>query len=293
MVLSERWNLLLRRLPWLFTAMVIYHLAWAVGLYTAFRSLTLPLVKRMPDSGFQSLEFQVLFAEWQFRLYKTDMMGPAIAFVAGLLLLRMMFTPFINAGLYYTFHLAGEPGHDFQRKPFSPFSFRQLKTFLIGLGRVGKPFWLIHLLQWALALLPLWLAMHRIGGLEAVITGAVQLRTITLLSPYLFDLFDDFTAPDHVYPICCRNPKPPYRNGSLLCSPSHQNHRHQPDAVRTACDSVFVTQSDLYCFCRVLRDRILYRFVRSARIFQNVGNFCTVSVLSFIVLIIKNLLNMN
>lgn len=172
---------LLRRLPWLFTAMVIYHLAWAVGLYTAFRSLTLPLVKRMPDSGFQSLEFQVLFAEWQFRLYKTDMMGPAIAFVAGLLLLRMMFTPFINAGLYYTFHLAGEPGHDFQRKPFSPFSFRQLKTFLIGLGRVGKPFWLIHLLQWALALLPLWLAMHRIGGLEAVITGAVQLRTITLL----------------------------------------------------------------------------------------------------------------
>lgn len=172
---------LLRRLPWLFTAMVIYHLAWAVGLYTAFRSLTLPLVKRMPDSGFQSLEFQVLFAEWQFRLYKTDMMGPAIAFVAGLLLLRMMFTPFINAGLYYTFHLTGEPGHDFQRKPFSPFSFRQLKTFLIGLGRVGKPFWLIHLLQWALALLPLWLAMYRIGGLEAVITGAVQLRTITLL----------------------------------------------------------------------------------------------------------------
>lgn len=172
---------LLRRLPWLFTAMVIYHLAWAVGLYTAFRSLTLPLVKRMPDSGFQSLEFQVLFAEWQFRLYKTDMMGPAIAFVAGLLLLRMMFTPFINAGLYYTFHLTGEPGHDLQRKPFSPFSFRQLKTFLIGLGRVGKPFWLIHLLQWALALLPLWLAMYRIGGLEAVITGAVQLRTITLL----------------------------------------------------------------------------------------------------------------
>lgn len=155
---------LIRRLPWLFAMIVAYQIAWAAGLYNAFHSLLSPLIPRVPDGGFASLEFQILLAETQFRLYKTDAILPVATFLGGLFILRMMFTPFINAGLFYTIHADGD---------------RSLWLFVRGCRQLGVRFLQIHAVQWALALAPPLIAAVIAGGWEAIVTGSIDLRNLT------------------------------------------------------------------------------------------------------------------
>ncbi|WP_058300961.1 hypothetical protein [Gorillibacterium timonense] len=132
--------------PFVLAVLFLYRFAWAFALFRIAKSHVVPLLARYPDSGGPSGGAQLFLMEAQFRLAKTDL---AAEYVGGLLLLlgiRMLITPLLNAGIFYSL------------------THTQLNTgyrFFKGLKRLGPAFTLYYAARMALTLLPLlWIYPH-------------------------------------------------------------------------------------------------------------------------------------
>ncbi|CAI6086968.1 hypothetical protein [Cohnella sp. JJ-181] len=93
-----------KRHKYVLVALFLYRLLWGFFLYRFIDSVVAPLLLRYPDEHPLGAAAKQLFAvEAQFRLLKTDLADGTLLMLGGMLLLRMLLTPILNAGLYYSF----------------------------------------------------------------------------------------------------------------------------------------------------------------------------------------------
>ncbi|WEK54479.1 MAG: hypothetical protein P0Y55_18410 [Candidatus Cohnella colombiensis] len=121
----------------------LYRLLWGFVFYRFIDSVVTPILSRYPKEHPNEAAAQLFLIEAQFRLLKTDLMNEALLTLGAMLFIRMLLTPVLNAGLYYSFHHAVE-GEGTQ--------------VLTGIRRVWKPVTMLYWLENALILLPaIWL----------------------------------------------------------------------------------------------------------------------------------------
>lgn len=96
------WNLAWQQ-PFVLIVLLVYHFAWGFALYRYVAAIVTPLLYRYPQEGSVAAT-HLFWAEAQFRLTKTDLALPYLYGLVGLLLLRWLMTPLVNAGVYYSLH---------------------------------------------------------------------------------------------------------------------------------------------------------------------------------------------
>lgn len=89
--------------PFAVFTLFVYHLAWGIVLYKLIQSVVLPLLHRYP-AELSKEAVQLFWIESQFQLMKTSLIQPFLWWGLGLLGLRMLLHPLLNAGVYYSLH---------------------------------------------------------------------------------------------------------------------------------------------------------------------------------------------
>jgi hypothetical protein len=92
------------RQPFAVTGLFVYELLWGFFMYRYIQSIVTPLLHRYPGAGVPSSAGHLFFAEGQFRLMKTELIVPYLWTLAGLLAVRMIVSPLLNAAVYYSLH---------------------------------------------------------------------------------------------------------------------------------------------------------------------------------------------
>ncbi|AGA59595.1 hypothetical protein Theco_3567 [Thermobacillus composti KWC4] len=136
------WNRTVRHAG-IIVLLFVYQFLWGFFLYRAIDGVLVPLLKRYPDPLAAKGAVELFLVEAQFRIMKTDLLVPYGLALAGLLAVRMLLTPFINAGLFHSLqHATKERG----------------TTFFSGIRAAWKRIALIYAAELALILAPLaWL----------------------------------------------------------------------------------------------------------------------------------------
>jgi hypothetical protein len=121
----------------------VYQFLWGFFLYRAIDGVLVPLLKRYPDPLAAKGAVELFLVEAQFRIMKTDLLVPYGLALAGLLAVRMLLTPVINAGLFHSLqHATKERG----------------TAFFAGIRAAWKRVALIYAAELVLTLAPLiWL----------------------------------------------------------------------------------------------------------------------------------------
>lgn len=119
----------------------IYHFAWGLALLVFVKSIVLPLMYRFPGGHMSHSASQLFLAEGQFRLMKTDISEPYLWTLFGLAAIRMLVTPLLNAGVYYSLH------HSHLNSGY---------RFLQGIRQLGGAFFGYYAAQMVATLAPLY-----------------------------------------------------------------------------------------------------------------------------------------
>lgn len=129
-----------KRHKYVLVALFLYRLLWGFFLYRLIDSIVVRTLERFPDRHpLGDAARQVFAIETQFRLLKTDMADKTLLLLGGMLLLRMLITPILNAGLYYSFGCDGEGGGT---------------QVLHGIRKAWRKVSLLYLVEKLVALLP-------------------------------------------------------------------------------------------------------------------------------------------
>lgn len=143
--LKMGWDMTVRH-KYVLVLLFLYRLLWGFFLYRFVDSVLTPILARYPDEHPNSDSTHLFLIEAQFRLLKTDLVNEVLWMLGALLLLRMVLTPLLNAGVYYSFHHSVEG---------------EGTRVLVGMRRVWKSVTLLYWLENGLILLPiLWLLPH-------------------------------------------------------------------------------------------------------------------------------------
>lgn len=136
------WNRTVRHFG-IIVVLFVYQFLWGFFLYRAIDGVLVPFLKRYPDPLAAKGAVELFLIEAQFRIMKTDLLAPYGLTLAGLLAVRMLLTPVINAGLFHSLqHATKERG----------------TTFLAGIRSAWKRIAFIYAAELALILTPLaWL----------------------------------------------------------------------------------------------------------------------------------------
>ncbi|GAA3410138.1 hypothetical protein ACFFNY_22480 [Paenibacillus hodogayensis] len=119
----------------------LYHFVWGFLLLSVIKSIVVPLMHRFPGTHLTPDASQLFLAESQFRLMKTDISHHTIALLIAFAAARMLLTPLLNAGVYYSLHHARlNSGY----------------RFLQGIRHLGKPFFVYYAVQLLLTFAPLY-----------------------------------------------------------------------------------------------------------------------------------------
>lgn len=150
--------------PFAVITMFLYQMGWSVLLYKLVQSVLVPLMHRYPDSTQPKQTVQLFLAEGQFQLFKTDLAHSYLWWLAALLGCRMLLTPMLNAGIYYSLaHTEQNAGY----------------RFFKGIKELTLPFLICYVLQIACTLLPLiWLlpkSSHILSGTSSLEAAALDL----------------------------------------------------------------------------------------------------------------------
>ncbi|SDO00039.1 hypothetical protein SAMN04487897_10726 [Paenibacillus sp. yr247] len=131
------------RQPFATIILFLYQMGWGVLLYKLAQGVLVPLMHRYPGSGQPKEALQLFLAEGQFQLLKTNLSHSYLWWLAALLFVRMLLTPMLNSGVYYSLtHSQQNAGYRF---------FRGIKELML-------PFLIAYTVRIALSLLPLiWL----------------------------------------------------------------------------------------------------------------------------------------
>ena len=133
------WNGTLNQ-RFLLVALFVYHFLWGFILYRYVSSVVIPIMHRFPDKALAKSTVQLFFAESQFRIIKTDLSHPYLWLLLGLLLGRMILTPLLNAGIFFSLH------HTRYNAGY---------RFLKGIKSLGGTFFFYYLIRLALTSVPL------------------------------------------------------------------------------------------------------------------------------------------
>mgnify|MGYP001365219547 CR=1 FL=1 len=166
------WNRTVRHAG-IIVLLFVYQFLWGFFLYRAIDGVLVPLLKRYPDPLAAKGAVELFLVEAQFRIMKTDLLVPYGLALAGLLAVRMLLTPFINAGLFHSLqHATKERG----------------TTFFAGIRAAWKRIALIYAAELALILAPLaWLlplarrAFFDSGGWEELLRALLPALAAWLL----------------------------------------------------------------------------------------------------------------
>lgn len=151
--------------PFLLLALFIYRFAWGIALYRIVQSVALPLLHRYPGKAVSAAQVQLFLAEGQFRLLKTDLSHATVWLLLWILLAKMILTPLLNAGLYFSI-----------ANPQYNAGYR----FFRGIFELGKPFSLYYLARMALTLAPLyWLLPKAANAYRHAASYEALLRELT------------------------------------------------------------------------------------------------------------------
>ncbi|UJF33631.1 hypothetical protein [Paenibacillus hexagrammi] len=129
--------------PFAVIVLFLYQLGWGMALYKMVQSVLVPLMHRFPGSSQPKLAMQLFLAEGQFQLFKTDVSYSYLWTLVILLGVRMLLTPMLNAGIYYSItHTEQNAGY----------------RFFKGIRELSLSFFLCYAARVALTMLPLiWL----------------------------------------------------------------------------------------------------------------------------------------
>jgi hypothetical protein len=117
----------------------VYQLLWGLVLYRTISSIVTPLLRRYPDIHPSDAAVNLFWAEHFFAVTRTGRLSPYLWLLLALFAVRMMLTPFINAGLLYSIHHIGEGGNT---------------LFTAGVRRAWKRIGVLYAMQMALTLSP-------------------------------------------------------------------------------------------------------------------------------------------
>ena len=119
----------------------IYQFTWGFVLYRFINSIVTPLMHRYPGNALAPDAVQLFLAEAQFRLMKTDLSHAYLWLLFGLLIIRMLVTPLMDAGVFYSLH------HTHLNSGY---------RFFRGIKQLGGAFFLYYILRIVLTLAPLY-----------------------------------------------------------------------------------------------------------------------------------------
>jgi len=153
--------------PFALIVLFLYHFVWGLILYKYVASVVVPLMHRYPGGALPEPAVHLFLAEGQFRLIKTDLVQPYLWTLLGLAAFRMLMTPLLNAGVYYSLH------------------YRQYNAgyrFFRGMKELYGPFLLYYAVQTTAILAPLfWLAPKA----QEVLRSAPSYESVAMkLAPY-------------------------------------------------------------------------------------------------------------
>ncbi len=131
------------RQPFATIVLFLYQMGWGILLYKLVQGVLVPLMHRYPGGEQPKQALQLFLAEGQFQLVKTDLSHSYLWWLAALLVVRMLLTPILNSGVYYSLtHSQQNAGYRF---------FRGIKELML-------PFLIAYVVRISLSLLPLiWL----------------------------------------------------------------------------------------------------------------------------------------
>jgi hypothetical protein len=138
--IREGWSIAWRQ-PFLLLLLFLYQFGWGFLLYRFVHSVMDPVLHRYPGQALPDSSVHLFFAESEFRLLKTDLSFSYIGWLCALLLLRMLLTPVLNAGILFSLHQT---------------SMNSGYRFIQGIKRLSRPFLVYYLFQIVLTLLPLY-----------------------------------------------------------------------------------------------------------------------------------------
>src|SRR6476620_2457584 len=95
--LKMGWDMAMRH-KYVLVLLFLYRLLWGFFLYRFIDSVVTPILARYPDEHPNSDASHLFLIEAQFRLLKTNLVDEVLWMLGGLLLLRMIITPLLNAG---------------------------------------------------------------------------------------------------------------------------------------------------------------------------------------------------
>ncbi|NEW07583.1 hypothetical protein GK047_16370 [Paenibacillus sp. SYP-B3998] len=129
--------------PFAVIVLFLYQMGWGALLYKLVQSVLVPLMHRFPGGQQPKQTLELFLAEGQFQLFKTDLSHSYLWWLAALLGARMLLTPMLNAGVYYSLtHAQQNAGY----------------RFFKGIKELTFPFLVSYLLRVVMSLLPLiWL----------------------------------------------------------------------------------------------------------------------------------------
>ena len=100
------WNLTLRH-KYALMALFLYRLLWGFFLFRFIDGVVTPILARYPDEHPSSEAIPLFWAEAEFRLIKTGLAQETALAAAAFVLIRMLATPALQAGLFHSFHRSG------------------------------------------------------------------------------------------------------------------------------------------------------------------------------------------
>ncbi|GAB6928076.1 hypothetical protein JCM10914A_20590 [Paenibacillus sp. JCM 10914] len=147
----------------------LYRLLWGYCLYRLVKSAVVPLLVRYPDSAPNELSRLLFFFEGEMSLTLDDTVHTFGWLLAGLLLIRMVLTPLIRAGIFYNLHQESSG----QRGLF----------FFTGMQKLWKSVTVFYIIELVLTFIPgYWL----IPKLLPILLSSIQAPTVLLHAlPYV------------------------------------------------------------------------------------------------------------
>jgi hypothetical protein len=162
--------------PFAVCVLFIYNLLWGLVLHSLISSIVVPLLHRYPGKELSREAVQLFWMEGQFQILKTNLIEPYLWWGLGLLLARMLLTPLLSAGVYYSMeHTQLNAGY----------------RFVHGIRELGLSFFGLYALQMLFTLAPLYILVPKIvvayGKYHAL--PALAWSVLPLVGGYMVYLF--------------------------------------------------------------------------------------------------------
>lgn len=137
-LLKKGWDMTVRH-KYVVVLLFLYRLMWGFFLYRFVDAVAAPLLARFPSGHPNPDAAELFLIEARFRLMKTGLADETLWLLGGLFLVRMVLTPLLSSGVYYSFHHSDGKGGT---------------KVLSGMRAAWKPVALLYGLEKAALLLP-------------------------------------------------------------------------------------------------------------------------------------------